>query len=233
MGFLKLLSAMGQIIFPNPCAGCGIQLGDAPFPVCYNCMKNLPETNNMGHLYNETYKIFEGRLNLQFASSYLFYNRQSLAQQLIHALKYKNRKDIGLFLGKQMGIGIRKHKMLESVDALVPLPLHDKKLNKRGYNQSTVLAEGITSIINKPILNNAIIRKVYNTTQTTKSRIGRWLNVEHIFDIKNSKELENKHLLIIDDVVTTGATIEAFGQHLEKLPNTKISVFSCAVAVSI
>ncbi|MDA3616689.1 phosphoribosyltransferase family protein [Chitinophagaceae bacterium LY-5] len=196
-------------------------------------MKCLPATNNMCHDDNEIYQIFEGRLHLEFAAAYLFYNQQSLAQQLIHALKYKNRRDVGLFLGKQMGLGIRHHDLIASVDGLVPLPLHAKKLRKRGYNQASVLAEGVASIINKPILDNATTRRVHNATQTKKSRMGRWLNVEHIFDIKNPEELENKHLLIIDDVVTTGATIEAFGELLERLPNTRISVLSCAVAVGI
>ena len=147
-----------------------------------------------------------------------------MMQHLMHQLKYRGNKELGIYLGKLMGHALNESKRFDAVDALVPLPLHPSKERRRGYNQATVLCEGIAQVLNKLVLRNAVTRKLNTDSQTKKNRVQRWANMEGRFEICDHEALKNKHLLLIDDVITTGATLEACGSELLKVENTRLSV---------
>ena len=144
------------------------------------------------------------------ASAQYYFTKESLMQHLMHQFKYKNNKDLGLQLGRMMGESLKKSGRFD-VDALIPLPLFPAKEKRRGYNQATVLCDGMAEYMNIPVLNDVIVRPQFTETQTKKGRIERWLNMEGKFILKNSAAIRNKYILLVDDVVTTGATLEACG----------------------
>lgn len=145
-------------------------------------------------------------------------------QHLMHQFKYKGNKEVGIFLGKLMGWAMAESNRFSNIDVLIPLPLHKSREHKRGYNQAAILCEGISSVLNKPVWKDIIIRPEQTETQTKKRRIERWQNMEGKFELVNSSAIENKHVLLVDDVVTTGATLEACGQELLKANNLQLSI---------
>jgi ComF family protein len=142
----------------------------------------------------------------------------------MHQFKYKGNKEVGIYLGRLMGLAMAESNRFSTVDASIPLPLHKSKEHKRGYNQAALLCEGLSGVLNKPTLNNVVTRTAYTETQTRKNRIQRWQNMEGKFELINPSVIENKHLLLIDDVVTTGATLEACGTELLKAKNVQLSI---------
>jgi ComF family protein len=182
---------------------------------------------------NYTSNLFTGRLYIEKGCSWLFFEKESLTQKLIHQLKYRNNQALGEFLGYTMGKQLAECNWFNDIDVLVPLPLNKRKLNLRGYNQSEVICRGLSDATGLPIEEVAVMRTVYTQTQTRKSRIQRWLNVAEVFDLNESKHLEGKHALLVDDVVTTGATLDACGQVLLKVKGLKLSVLTLAVASRI
>jgi ComF family protein len=191
----------------------------------------MPFTNNHLLEENEITDIFAGRLNLQAACALFYYHSGSKYHRLLHDLKYKSKKEIGVELGRLLGYNIKESPFFDQIDFIVPVPLHPKKKLLRGYNQSMCIAKGISEITGIPADDNTLIRNVNTETQTKKSRIERWENVSNIFELKSDK-FKNKHLLIVDDVITTGSTIEACAIKLQE-QNSKISVASLAVAKNI
>lgn len=177
---------------------------------------------------NQIAQVFWGRVNIQKAFSFIHYNKGGNFQKLMHQFKYNGYKEIGYELGKRFSKEISKQ--LADIDLIIPVPLFWKKLKKRGYNQAEWIAKGIAETINKPVLTKTLVRIKENPTQTNKSRYQRWENVEGIFSLKNSKPLKNKHILLIDDVLTTGSTLEACAITLLKEENTKISIFTLGFA---
>lgn len=219
-----------HLVYPNPCLGCGSEIFQRNLPLCAQCLWQLPNTNYHRHPNNPMAQYFHGRLSLQQATAWLFYAKAGLTQQLIHALKYKGRKDVGLFLGNKMATELQEAGWLDGIDVLVPLPLNAKKQRARGYNQSMVLCEGMAAATGLPIQEIAVVRTVYTETQTKKSRIQRWRNVADVFDLGNTDGLAGKHALLVDDVVTTGATLEACGQVLLKVDGLRLSMLTLATA---
>jgi len=180
------------------------------------------------HANNPVEKIFWGRLPLVAASSYLYFTKDSLLQHLLHSFKYKGNKDIGFYFGRCMGGNFLRSNRFNHIDALIPLPLHPKKEKKRGYNQATVLCDGIAEIMQIPVLKNAVLRPTATDTQTHKNRIRRWENIEGKFLLANNHLITQKHVLLIDDVVTTGATLEACGHELLKAGGVQLSIATLA-----
>lgn len=213
-----------QIVFPHICDGCGSDLLSLESQLCLHCMSAMPETNFEKHAGNPVEKMFWGRLSLVSAAAQFYFTKESLMQKLMHQFKYRSNKDLGLQLGRLMGIAIRDSKRFNDIDALVPLPLFASKEKRRGYNQATVLCEGIAEMFPKPILKTAITRPQHTETQTKKGRIDRWKNIEGKFELADAVSIQNKHLLLVDDVVTTGATLEACGSELLKTGNTRLSI---------
>jgi len=217
-----------NLFFPKLCKGCGNDLFGNEEALCLPCIDKLPGTNFHFHSNNPVEKIFWGRLPLVSASSYLYFTKDSLLQHLLHAFKYKGNKEIGFYFGRCMGKSFVQSNRFNHIDALIPLPLHPKKEKKRGYNQATVLCDGIAEIMHIPVLKNAIIRPTVTETQTHKNRIRRWQNIEGKCLLADRNAISNKHVLLIDDVVTTGATLEACGQELLEADGLRLSIATLA-----
>ena len=159
-----------------------------------------------------------------------YFAKETLIQTLIHEFKYKGNKDVGLYLGTMMGHSLLNNNRFTKVDALIPLPLFADKEFKRGYNQATILCNGMSEVMGIPVIKNNVVRKRFTETQTKKHRIERWENVEGSFEINNAREIKDKHILLIDDVVTTGATLEACGAEILKIEGTRLSIATLAYA---
>jgi ComF family protein len=211
----EIRDALLHLFFPHTCTSCGNDIMRNESVLCMRCMDAMPETNFEQHPHNPVEKIFWGRLPLVSATAQFYFTKESLMQHLMHQFKYRGNKDLGLQFGRIMGVQVKKSGRFET-DALVPLPLFPAKEKRRGYNQATVLCEGMAEIMNLPVLDKVIARPQHTETQTKKGRIERWKNMEGKFVLTDPDAIRNKHLLLVDDVVTTGATLEACGIELLK-----------------
>ncbi len=220
-----------NLVFPHYCEGCGSDNLNSEQFICLNCLTTLPATGFEKIDENTIEKIFYGRLNLQYATAGFYFTKQSLIQHLIHLLKYKSNKEAGFFLGKLLGQQLLASAKFNEVDAIIPLPLNAKKIILRGYNQAEIIAQGISEIYKKPVLNNVVDRVVYTTSQTKHSRVERWQNMKGIFEIKDVNAIINKHILLVDDIVTTGATLEACGNIILKNGCKALSIATVAYTV--
>jgi ComF family protein len=225
------LNDFSHLIFPHNCEGCGTDVLNDDELLCAKCAHQLPTTNFFASPDNPVEKIFYGRLNLVAAASAYYFTKDSLLQHLLIQLKYKNNKDVGFYLGKMMGQMLNESERFKDVDALIPLPLNPKKEQKRGYNQAAIICDGIAAIWNKPVVKSAVVRTLFTETQTQQDRIHRWQNMEGVFAVEDEKAINNKHILLVDDVVTTGATLEACGSAILKIANTKLSIATVAYTI--
>lgn len=219
-----------HLFYPHVCLSCGNALIGQENVLCTACEYHLPKTGF--HLYKENpvTDIFWGRVELQAATSFLFYQKGGRVQKLIHQLKYKGKTEVGSFLGKLLGTELHTSLLFKSVELVVPVPLHPKKLKKRGYNQCIYISQGIGKGLNIPV-DSVTLKRVENTsTQTKKSREKRWENVKNAFGLSNPEAFENKHVLLVDDVLTTGSTMEACVRTLSKINGIKISIATIAYA---
>lgn len=219
-----------HLAFPHVCAGCGTDILNSKHPVCLRCLNALPQTYFHQYTNNPVERLFWGRLPLAAATAQYYFTKESLMQRLMHQFKYRSNKTIGFYLGEQIGNSLHHTNRFESIDALVPLPLFAAKERARGYNQATVLCEGIAEVLQKPLLTNCIARTVHTESQTKKSRIDRWQNMEGRFEVHDKKSIAGKHLLLVDDVVTTGATLEACGRALLEVDNVQLSIATLCIA---
>lgn len=223
-------AAVLQLFFPHVCVGCGSDVLAQENTLCLRCITSLPETNYELHKANPVEKMFWGRLPLNTATAQFYFGKESLVQHLMHQFKYKGNRELGLQLGMIMGEQLKKSQRFEEVSALVPLPLFPVKERIRGYNQSAVLCQGIASVMNLPILDHVVSRPQHTETQTKKGRIDRWKNVEGKFLLNHKESLTGQHILLIDDVITTGATLESCGNELLQIENLKLSIATLCVA---
>jgi len=218
-----------HLLFPHICNGCGNDIIEDGSSLCLRCLESLPATQFEKFPENPVEKIFWGRLPLVAASAHLYFTKESLVQGLMHTLKYKGNKDLGIQLGILMGEGLLNSGRFVA-DALVPLPLFASRERKRGYNQASLLCEGIASMTRIPILKDIIIRPEATETQTHKNRIERWSNMEGKFELVKPERIRNRHLLLVDDVITTGATLESCGLELLKAEGTTLSIATLCYA---
>lgn len=193
------------------------------------CLEAMPETNFEMHRNNPVEKIFWGRLPLVGATAQFYFTKESLMQHLMHQFKYKSNRELGYQLGQMMGVQILRSGRF-NVDGLIPLPLFPAKEKRRGYNQATLLCEGMASVMQLPVFENVITRPQHTATQTKKGRIERWKNMEGKFVLTNADTIRNKHLLLVDDVITTGATLESCGNELLTGDNLRLSVAGLCMA---
>lgn len=224
----KWFTDFSHLFYPHTCAGCGNDLLEEDQTVCLHCYSNLPETGFFGLQNNPIEKIFYGRLPVSSAAAGYYFTKSAVLQRLIHQLKYRGNQEVGRQLGRWLGLQLKNSGRFTSIDALLPLPLFPEKEKKRGYNQSTVLCEGIADMIHLPILNEIVHRKRYTDTQTKKGRSERWVNVDGSFEISNPSALQNKHLLLVDDVITTGASMEACGHAILQAESAQLSMATLA-----
>lgn len=226
----KYINGFISLFYPKLCLVCNSTLLGNEELVCTLCRYSLPETNFHKSPDNPVEQIFWGRVPIERATALLFFEKESPYRKLIHALKYKGRKEVGTHLGKLLGSKLTDSGF-STIDGIIPIPLHKAKLRRRGFNQSEIIAQGIADILDVPLINNALKRKINISSQTRKGRYERWKNVDGIFECINPELVEGKQILLIDDVITTGSTIEAAAIPLSKIPGTKISVATLAYAL--
>lgn len=227
---MGLINDIVSLLFPQVCAACSQLLYRNEETVCLSCRYLLPLTGYETQHDNPVARIFWGRVHLENVTACYFFSKQGKVQHLVHELKYKRNRDAGLFLGAETGKTLLTSGWSKSIDVVVPVPLHPKRQRKRGYNQSEVLARGIKETTGFRIVVNNLIRDVASETQTRKSRAERWENVKDIFTVCHAEELSGKHILLVDDVITTGSTIEACAQTLLGIEGVKVSVAAAACA---
>ena len=225
-----ILNDLLELLYPSLCITCGDRLVSQEKFLCSKCWIDLPVSRYHLDTENRVAQLFWGRLPVEQATTYFFYRKGSRYQRLIHFIKYQGLKELGFETGRRFGAILAESGHFNSVDLIVPVPLHPKKEKKRGYNQSEWIARGISSRLNKRLSFGNMNRYVNTATQTRKDRFGRWRNVNGMFRVDDPQEYRNKHILLVDDVVTTGSTLEACGQEILKIPGTKISVSTLAFA---
>ena len=223
---MKWISDLIDLIFPRTCVVCGELLSPQEKDICINCLSTLPKIEKI-HL-DEIEKSFWGKVEIERATSFMYYHKNSPYNNLIHRLKYKNRPDTGDRLAFLAAKEIAESGFFDDIDAIVPLPLSKRKMRQRGYNQCDYIAKGLSRATGVPVIKNAVKRLKSNETQTHKSRDERWQNVEGIFALSDATLLEGKHILLIDDILTTGATLASCAKSIQEGCQCKISIFTLA-----
>lgn len=219
-----------QLIYPNTCICCHNHLVDTENFVCTQCLLELPATNFHQKPNNDLEKVFWGRVNIERAIALLFYKKGGKTSKILHALKYHDTPEIAEFLGRYYGTFLKEFIKENNIEAVVAIPLHKNKLRMRGYNQSEKLAAGLAETLGIENLSDHLIRTKFTETQTKKSRLERSENVNKVFEVNDVKMFENKHVLLIDDVITTGATIDSCATEMLQINNCKVSVAGLAYA---
>ena len=221
---MKWISDLIDLIFPRCCMVCDELLSPQERDICLDCMSKLPKIEKL-HL-EEIEKVFWGKVEIERATSYIYYHKNSPYNNIIHYLKYKNRPEPGERLAFIAAKEIAETGFFDGIDAIVPLPLSKKKLKERGYNQCDYIAAGISRATGIPVLKGAVVRTTANETQTHKNRDERWKNVEGIFALDRPQDIEGKHVLLLDDILTTGATLASCAKTIQAGCNCRISVFT-------
>lgn len=228
---MSLLNDFISLFFPNLCCSCNESLRKNEEVICTLCLNSLPKTDYYLHQDNPIMKTFWGRAPIHAATAYYHFNKGAKVQHLIHQLKYKEKKEVGIFIGEQMGIELKDSELFKNIDVVVPVPLHPKKERKRGYNQSEMFGKGLAKSLGKPLNTASLVRRKFTETQTKKSRSERWENVGNVFFVKDAEPLKGKHILLVDDVITTGSTLEACMQALLEIDGVTISLSAIATGL--
>lgn len=215
-----------DLFFPHICVVCETSLMGSEKFVCLNCLSLLPKTNYYKQADNPVEQLLAGRIPFVRIASYMFFVKGGSLQHIIHELKYKNNPGIGVWLGKMSAKDLQGTLFLKNIDYIVPVPLHTKRLRKRGYNQSLMIAKGLSAGTGIPIRDDVVFRIVNNKSQTSKSKTERYDNISGVFAMNNLSDFENKHILLIDDLITTGATLEECAKTILLSSNAKISIFT-------
>lgn len=220
-----------SLLFPRLCYGCGNHLMRNEKLICTECYVVIPRTGYHIEAGNPAEQLFWGRCKIERAAAFSFYNRDSRIRKLIHNIKYNGIQEIGYELGKIYGSDLMKSGFLEGIDLIIPVPLHPSKKRIRGFNQSDIISEGISEATGLPVDYVSLERVTKTDTQTKRSRYERWVNVEGIFSVPDSTNIRGKHILLVDDVITTGSTIESCANELLKTEDVKVSVVAIAIAI--
>ncbi|WP_242926270.1 ComF family protein [Pontibacter vulgaris] len=228
-----MLEDLLALFFPESCFACDGALARGESFICTDCNVKLPYTDvhlHGGTELNPLQRRFWGKVPVRFAFSYLYFRPKGRVQKLLHKLKYKGGHDLGEHLGKRYGTILADHKYNQQFDVIVPVPLHKYKLSRRGYNQSDSFAKGLATALQLPWQATGLARIENTTTQTSKNRLDRWQNVEHVFKVLSPELVAGKRVLLVDDVMTTGATLEACTVALLAAGSTEVSVITIAAA---
>ncbi|WEK37254.1 MAG: phosphoribosyltransferase family protein [Candidatus Pseudobacter hemicellulosilyticus] len=219
-----------HLFFPRLCAGCSAELAGRQPLLCLSCMDQLPLARFHHYPGNPAEQLLHGRLPLLSAMSYLFFTKNSLGQRLLHQLKYQGRREIAKYFGASMGAALQESGRFAGIDALIPLPLHAARQRQRGFNQAALLGQFIASQLQVPMLPDIISRISGSSSQTRMKRMDRGQQMQGRFRLDNPAAVSGCHLLLVDDVLTTGATLEACGQELLKAPGVRLSIATLAFA---
>ena len=229
MKIKTLFANLVSLFYPELCVVCGEPLIENEKFFCYSCFLKLPKTNY--HLISENPAIerLAGKVALEKASSYFYYNKGGIAQKLIAEIKYRGNRNLGEWIGCYIAKDMISSGFFQDIDYLIPVPLHRSKEKKRGFNQAEKIAGGIAQVTKIPLETSNILRTKANTSQTRKGVFDRWRNTLNLFQNKNPGLFKDKHILLIDDVLTTGSTLEAVAQSLLKSEGVKISILTLAI----
>jgi len=225
-----LIDDLISLFYPRLCAGCDTPLVKGEEVLCLNCLADLPRTNYHFIPENPVFLTFAGRVKIEMATSFCRFDKGGRLQHLLHQLKYKGNREVGRKMGMLFGSDLVQINKYQSIDAIIPVPLHPKKEKIRGFNQSVEICKGLSESMNRPLIQGNLIRSVHTASQTRKGRFERWENVTGIFSVKDGNSLTGKHLLLVDDVVTTGATLEACCEPLLEIPGVTVSIATLATA---
>ena len=228
---IMALSNLFSVIFPDYCSGCGLALNNEEKFLCLCCRSRLVEADIGQERDNKIVKQLYGQCDLFCATSLFYFHKNDVIQQLIHQLKYKGKEEIGLWLGRWLGEKVKSVQVFQQTDAVIPVPLHKTKLKKRGYNQVTFFAKELARILQAEYLDDVLIKTKVNSTQTKKSSWRRFEDSKNIFSVQNLEKISGKNILLVDDLITTGATIESCYSQLVKAKNVRIGVASMAYAL--
>jgi ComF family protein len=219
-----------SLIYPHQCVSCDKTMYNLKNCICVSCQYKLPKTNFHLEKDNIVAKIFWGKVDIYRAMSFCFFEKDGRVQSLVHALKYKGNSAVGVEVGEIYGVDLKQSGILLDVEYIIPVPLHAKKMKTRGYNQAESFGIGLAKGMEIECLPNVLVRKKHTETQTKKSQFERWLNVDSVFDVEDYEKLKGKHVLLVDDVVTTGSTLEACTHSLLQVQNIKVSIATIAYA---
>lgn len=231
--FPKAVTGFVDLFYPRFCPGCGEPLQIYEAHLCLACYHTLPKTDFLTVRANPMEKNFWGRLPIEKAAAFLAFTKAGKTQGLIHEVKYNGQKGLGRYLGQMFGLAMVESGFHTDLDMLIPVPLHPKKLRERGFNQAAIFGQGVSDLTGIPMRTDLVARNVASSTQTRKARYDRWLNVNSIFAHKNPSHFKGDHVLLFDDVLTTGATLEALGHTLRDGANVKISVATMGFAAAL
>jgi ComF family protein len=212
------------LVYPEQCEACGNSLVRGESVLCIKCLADMPRTDYMHWDDNPVIQVFWGRVRVEMATALFLFGKGSRYRKLLHKLKYKRKPEIGVFLGKELGASLNQSKYFTKIDAIVPVPLHKSRLKTRGYNQSLMIALGISEVTGWDVYTDLLLRVHATETQTKKNKEERWKNVSGKFAVENSERVKNKSVLLVDDVVTTGATLEACAEELLKIEGLKLYI---------
>jgi ComF family protein len=213
-----------HLFYPDVCVVCGGELIPGEDGACLQCLYKLPKTDNFREPDNDIEKQMAGRIPFERIASYCVYTKGGTLPPMIHHLKYRNNRRIGLLLGRMFGKDLLGSEFLNPVELIVPVPLHPKREKARGYNQAGIIAKGLSETTGLPLSTGGLLRAIHNPTQTKRDKTQRWENVKDIFKVTDPGLFEQKHLLLVDDVITTGSTLEACGTALSACKGVKISI---------
>ena len=219
-----------NLFFPKVCSGCHAFLIANETVICTKCRHEVPLTQHHLHSKNEAFQKFYGKIDVIHASAFLSFHKNGIAQELIHHLKYKKQEEIGSILGNWYAEDLKEIKPEIPFDIVIPVPLHPKKQRERGYNQTTTFGKAVAANLSLQFNEQILLRKTYSKTQSKKNRLGRTEGIEKAFDVVFTDQDHNKHFVLVDDVLTTGATLEACSRALLKIPGAKISIICMAMA---
>lgn len=219
------------LIYPRLCQACGEVLLKSEKTICLKCKYKMPQTKFHQLGVNPLSKLFWGKVEIQHVTALYFFNKGGLVQKMLHNFKYNKATDVGLLMGETLGESLKESEFFKSIDCIIPVPLHPKKQRKRGFNQSDFIAEGVSKSININWESKKLIRQKDTKTQTKKGLFERSENVENIFVPKPKSFFENKHILLVDDVLTTGSTLTECAKAILQAPNSKVSLATIACSI--
>lgn len=220
-----------HLFFPHVCEACGAELLGNERILCISCWKDLPETNFHLQVNNPMEQKFYGRIPFEYGTAMYYFNKDSRIQEALHALKYRGNTEVGEELGRRFARELESCTWIKDIDVIMPVPLSVQKKKKRGYNQSEFIAKGMVDVLQVDLDTQSLVRTKNTETQTHKTRAERLQNMQHAFEVVNPDAIKHKHILILDDVITTGATMESCALTLLALPGVKVSVASLAYAI--
>jgi ComF family protein len=219
-----------NIFFPKVCYACLVALGDHEDTICVDCRHDLPVTNFHFDNNDAIEKVLYGRAKIENGTALFRFEKKGIVQQLIHGLKYKGYQNIGFVLGNWLGAELQELAAYRDIDIVIPVPLHKKRLRSRGFNQVEKFGKQIAEALDAQYIDDVLVKISNTKSQTKKGRIARWINSDNLFALQEHKKIENKHILIVDDLITTGATLEACIVILNQAKNIKISIATMAIA---